>query len=174
MARRDHTDLRARLFHLGDEIGHSRHPIRLAGEKEFPNICRAGCLNIDSVLGQPGGSQHAEKRVVGRFLESGDIDGLALEIGRGRDAGIGVNDELHQTQPAEHRNRAHRYPVAAHNDGSVPHGAADDGVSDADLLGHVGTSARGLELDIEALGRVIAALARNDPRPERRQIDRRR
>ena len=84
-----------------------------------------------------------------------------------------MDHELHQAVPTEHGDGSHRHAVAAHDDGSVSHRTPDDGIADPDLLGNIGASARGLEIDLQSLGSVVASLACNDPGAERGQIDRR-
>src|SRR6202044_4182056 len=93
-------------------------------------------------------------------------DGLALEVGRFFDAGIGAHHELHEALAAEQANDLHRHAVLSDDNGRVGDDAAERHIAGAHLLRDVNAAAAGSEIDGEpGLLEITLALSKPD-RPE--------
>jgi hypothetical protein len=130
-------------------FGNAGHADRGAARDRLPDPGRTGRLDVHIIGLQPDARERAEKRIIGRVLIGHNGEGLALQLLRLVDAGIGAHHRLHEPLAAEHGDDFHRHTIAAHDDRAVTHHAAELRIAGADLLCHVDAAASDREIHVE-------------------------
>ncbi|MCY1174219.1 hypothetical protein D9M73_144130 [compost metagenome] len=113
-------------------------------------------------------------RVLGPAQGVHDGHGLALEILHAVDTRLAVGGDHGHAAAAQHGDGFHRHAIGADDDRGIAEGAAHQGVSGADLLGHVYPALAGDEGDSQVLLGVVTLVLGDDPGREGRRVRRRR